>query len=295
MGKRVIDEIGALDAMSVQPTADAITWLNQYSHVGNWLDIPLDEEIHPGVKGWTRSIVHMFQVSFGPELRRRRDEGLLPDNFFLYAAQMFQPRHGKTYVKINNEVKGVAYLSNPGEHQIGDPVTIDELAFIVTYDLNEEDLDAGHFTIWWGLTGWKMFFDLRPGRAKAIAHARRSLEYLFHAREAHAKGHVAPCIDTLHSACELFAKAHLILSHEKADEWKKHTAVQAAANRLAKNNNMSAAFVNLLNALSNVRSTAKYAPEECAPLPSIDDIELVQALASDLLASVEQRGRPTPN
>lgn len=283
------------ESLDTDLSDEGAQWIRDHVAKGNWVDIKPEEQIPNTITGFYRTIVHMFQISWGPEIRKRRLAGELPDDWTLYSAQMFQPYTGGVEVRLNDEVKGIAFARADRPVEKGEKVTLSDLAEIVSFDLLKEDLDAGHCTIWWSVTGWRLFFDFRPGRGKATDHAERALHYADAAMWAHEKGYVAPAIDNLHSAFELASKARLLLDRHRVEEWKSHGKVQSEINRLKKMGNIEAAFVDSFNKLSNIRSTAKYAPSETISMPSIDDIELVKSFASELLESASQREAPTEN
>lgn len=264
-------------------------WLIERLRPGNWLDIAPGDEIPPEITGWTRTLVQMQQICFTPEIRRRKDAGVLPEEFLLWAAQMIQPHEGEQILRLNDEVRGVPYLRAGRPMENGEQIHLSDLANLETFDLHDDELDCGHFTIFWTGANWVGAFDFRAGRAKCLSLIEKALKFISAAKLAANNGLAEPAVDTLHTACELIAKSRLILSHHPAHKWKSHSSVQSAINREGRMGNIDAAFLALFNRLSDDRSHAKYATGYVANLPGPDDLNLVEGMALGLRQAVRQK------
>ena len=185
----------------------------------------------------------MFQIAFAPEIRQRLSVGTLDETFFLTAAQMIQPDAGPQMIRLNGEVRGRARLRTTRPLQKGGPVFVSDMQDLVSFELEEEELDAAHFTLFWTGNGWIATFDFRAGRAKSAAMLRAAGEFLEVARLASTHGYRRPSLDTLFSACELVSKAHLILHRNAASRAKSHGPVQSAINRWRCLGNINDEFV----------------------------------------------------
>jgi hypothetical protein len=267
-------------------------WLSERLKPGNWLDVASDEEIPDEIDGWNRTIVHMHQICFSPEIRRRFEAGVLPEGFLLWGAQLLQPHGGGQVVRINEELRGVPYLRTGRAVEKGESVKLSDLSGLEYFDLEDDELDSGHFTIFWTGSSWVGSFDFRSGRAKCQSLVEKSLIFLKATRLSVNDGLAEPAIDTLHTACELLAKSRLILSHVPADKWKSHGSVASAINREGRMGNIDASFLELFNRLSDIRGHAKYAAGYSAELPAIDWLDLVQAEAEGLLRAIKKK-RPS--
>jgi len=152
-----------------KPTNSSKTtdWLEERQRPGNWIDVAESDEIPSDLVGWSGTFLHMFQIAFAPEIRRRLATGQLDENFFLSAAQLIQPEEGESTVRLNAEVRGKALVRvNRPVHQ-GGHVLVSDLQNFENFDLEVDELDAGHFTLLWNGQGWIGSFDFRAGRAKS--------------------------------------------------------------------------------------------------------------------------------
>lgn len=267
----------------------AQAWLRERLRPGNWLDVDPQEEISPEITDWARTIVHMHQICFSPEIRRRKEAGRLPDDFLLWGAQLLQPHEGEQTVRFNEEVRGLPFLRTGRAIEKGDPIHLSDLAGLEYFDLEDDELDCGHFTIFWTGSHWVGAFDFRAGRAKCQSLIEKSLTFVAATRLSLNEGLAEPAIDTLHTACELLAKTRLILSHVPAHKWRSHGSVSSAINREGKLGNIDPAFLALFNRLSDIRSHAKYATGYAAELPSCDEVDLVESMALGLKQDIAQK------
>ena len=231
------------------------------------------------LEGWNRTFAHMWEITFAPELERRRAAGLIGDDFHLYLAQLLQPPGENNKVLFNEEVRGTALMRAPRDVAQGEPVLMTDLAHVVQYELPDELLDCGHFTIIRAGDGWHMIFNFLSGRAKARDMLELADQYL-QASIASAKlGHAGPAVDNLFSSSELVSKAELILHQSKAAKSKTHAAIASGINLWAKLGNIDQAFVDLFNKLSQQRPNARYSDREHRPpTPDADSYELVRAM-----------------
>jgi hypothetical protein len=277
------------DPMRSELTAAAQQWLNERARPGNWLDIAPGEEIHPEIVGWDRTITHMQQVTFSPEIRNRIEAGTLPDGFLFWGGQLIQPPGGGHTVRLNDEIRGRPYLRTDRAVEKGEEIKLGDFANLEYFDLEDDELDSGHFTMFFTGSGWSLSFDFRSGRPKCIELIEKALTFLAATRLSVEKGLAEPAIDSLFTAAELVAKTRLILSHEKADEWTSHKATATRINLMARMGNVSGAFRDLFNRLSKERNPAKYATGYEAAVPSWDDVDVVENMARALQESVKPR------
>jgi hypothetical protein len=87
------------------------------------------------------------ELWFRPEIERRQTAGTLPAAFSLYMAQALFPSEGKLRVLLNDEVEGEGHLRAPRTIQKGEPLYASDLQFMERFELPDELLDSGHFTI----------------------------------------------------------------------------------------------------------------------------------------------------
>ena len=141
---------------------------------------------------------------------------------------MIQPEDGGRIIRLNQEARGTALMRANRPIQKGEQLLVSDMQNFVSFDLDEEELDAGHFTLFWTGNGWIASFDFRAGRAKSAAMLKAAGEFLQVAILASTHGHTRPCVDNLFSACELVSKAHLVLHRSSASAAKSHGSVQSA-------------------------------------------------------------------
>ncbi len=273
--------------MSQIPTSS--DWLNERQRPGNWIDVAETDEIPSEIEGGNLTVIHMFQVAFAPEIRRRIDAGMLDETFFLTAAQLIQPENGDRTIRLNGEVRGTALIRTNRVIQKGEPVFVSDMQNFVSFDLDEEELDSGHFTLFWTGKGWFATFDFRAGRAKVSAMLDQAKEFLETSKLASTHGHTRPSVDNLFSACELVSKAHLILHRNPASRAKSHGPVKTAINAWGRWGNISEEFVHLFNLVSKTRSPARYDARAEVAMPTSSDFKLVEDEIESLTKYVSHR------
>jgi hypothetical protein len=253
----------------------------QNAHTGESFDT------HP--EAWQRTFDQMWGLFFGPEIERRRQTGSLPDNFFPYAAQVLFPQEGRPSVLLNVEVRGEARLGQFGDRKTGDDIYIEDLNHLEVFDLPDDLLDHGHFTILRSGSAWRMMFNFLSGRAKARDMLELARQYHKVAVSSHSLGFSGPTIDNLFSASELICKAELILHRSPAVTSKTHSSVGSAINRWSRLGNIDSAFVALFNKLSQQRPNARYGDTSSRPpLPDKDDLDLVAAMIDEGIRTVRK-------
>jgi HEPN domain-containing protein len=229
--------------------------------------------------GFERTFTQMWEIFFGPEIERRMAAGSLSNEFALYMAQVLFPPEGLPRILLNEEIKGDALMRAQRPITEGQAIQVSDLYGIERFDLPDEFLDNGHFTIISRGDGWGMHFNFLSGRAKAkdmLEHAGQFLEAALSSRD---KGHAGPAVDNLFSASELISKAELILQRSRAVSSKKHKAIAVEINAWAKLGNIDAAFVALFNKISQQRPNARYGDKaNRPPIPDPESFELVGAM-----------------
>lgn len=278
-----------MDGETQTLSPETTRWLEDRRQPGNWLAIRPDDEIPADVPGWDRTILHMFQIAFAPEIFRRLASGALDDTFVLFSAQLIQPEEGGQRIRFNHEVRGIPLvrLSRPVEK--GESVLTSDMRDLVSFDVEEDELDSGHFTMFWHGSGWSISFDFRSGRAKSAQMIESSRQFLAAAQFSAGSGHAGPCVDNLFSACELLSKAHLILHQSRASQAKSHKAVSTALNLWGRLGNVDGEFLNLFNRMSNSRSVARYDAASEVALPSAEDFAVIERELQQLEAAVAHR------
>jgi hypothetical protein len=232
-------------------------------------------------------LAHAWELWFGPEIERRRTAGSLPAWVTVYRAQALFSPDGKLRVLLNDEIKGEGLLRAPRSIQKGEPLYSNDLQYIERFELPDELLDSGHFTVVRAGEGWHMFFNFLSGRAKAKDMLELAGEFLEAALTAKDKGHGGPAVDNLFSACELISKAELILHRNPAASSKSHGSVSSQINWWGRLGNIDVAFVKLFNRLGEQRPNARYGDKEHRPpIPEHDDFDVVGTMIERGLGKV---------
>lgn len=231
------------------------------------------------LEGWDRTFAHMWEIAFKPELEKRRAAGQIGDDFHLYLAQLIQPPEGEQKVLFNEEVRGTALMRAPRAIEKDEPVLMADLAHIEQFELPDDLLDCGHFTIIRAGEGWHIVFNFLSGRAKARDMLELAAQFLDAAITSGGKGHAGPAVDSLFSASELISKAELILHRSRAAKSKTHSAIASEINAWARLGNIDVAFVALFNKLAQQRPNARYGDRKHQPpAPDSDSFDLVRAM-----------------
>lgn len=255
-------------------SVDTVQWLQQRQRLGNWFDISDADVIPFDITRPMRTILHMFQLAISPEIRRRIASLKLNDGFILSAAQLVQPLKGPWKVRLNEEIRGVVMFRSTRSIKEGDPISISDLKHLEGFDLLEDELDSGHFTMFWHGTGWNGSFDFRGGRAISAKVLDTALEFWKAAQYARNHDLIRVCWDNLFNACELASKARLILLYTPSTNGKTHRIIHSRINKWASLGNVDQAFVTLFNRLSNSRSKAKYEFEANIDMPTESDLKI---------------------
>ena len=272
---------------------DARDWLTERHRAGNWYDITPTDEIPACVVPGFRAILHMFQIFFGPEIRKRLDEGQIDDSFELRSAQMVRWGDRPPEARLNDEVRGVAMVRANRDVSQGDPVYLQDLDGVEGFDLGSDERDAGHFTLFCGTNGhWMGFFDFRMWRREVSELLDVAAEFLAAAKFSHGKRHARPTVDTLFTTCELMAKARLMLAqYPGIRSSERHGATHSALNSWSHQGNVDERFTQLFNRLTRVRKHAKYGTGIDITMPSHEEISLAETELQSLARSVSQRPR----
>jgi hypothetical protein len=136
-------------------------------------------EAPPGLmseEGRRRVLEQAFELWINPELERRKEAGTLPDSFQLHMAQRIQHPDGKVVVRFNEEARGVALARATRAVAKGDPITFLDIDQLEAFDVPDDELDCGHWTVIRGPSGWFSSFNFLINRAKC----RNLLEKAYH-------------------------------------------------------------------------------------------------------------------
>lgn len=228
---------------------------------------------------------NVFEIWFTPEIERRKAAGVIAEDFVLMFAQALFPEDSPSQIRLNDEVRGIMMVEPQPEATLGEQALLSDLEGIRSFELIDDELDCGHFTaIRRGATSaWMLSFNALAGRKKAAGWVKLAEEFLDTSKVAAARSHVGPAIDNLFSACELLAKAELVMHRSDAVRSKKHGAIGSAINRWGQLGNVHPLFVRTLNRMSNMRSAARYQGSALPQhMPTSEEFEVVAAYLAHL-------------
>jgi uncharacterized protein (UPF0332 family) len=197
-----------------------------------------------------------------PEIKRRYETAHISDNFILYAAQVIMNLNAPTEVRLNEEVKATVTGNLPKKSQKGEQIFINELDTIEQIELTNKDPNAGHLTMLNHRGSWLVRFDFRYNAARCLNHLEAAREFLNSAALAVERTQLRVVIDNLFSACELMAKALLLMHDKRLMTSKNHRAVRNRYNQWGNLGNTDARYTKLLNELFSLRDSARYLDEE---------------------------------
>jgi hypothetical protein len=214
------------------------------------------DDIGPDVVGPERTLRQAFKLWITPEIERRVNAGTLTLPVDLQAAQVLFHEGRHPEIRLNNEVRGSPLVRISKPVQVGDNVSFDDIEKFEALQLDEEEADAGHFTVIRRNDGWVMLFDFQRNKRKASELVELGEQFLAVAEYALSNKFLGPYIDNLFSACELLSKARLITADQT--RLKTHVAIHSKINLWQKLGNADSKFVELFNELSNLRPSVRY-------------------------------------
>lgn len=242
-----------------------------------------------------RFIQQALQFWIQPEIERRRAEGRLPEPFAPSKIQViFNPDPPTPEVRFDDEVRAALRARFNRPIAAGEWVTSDDIAEIVDIELTDRDPDAGHLTMVFDGARWVVRFDFRRNATLAAQTLAAAQEFFDCAAYSLRKHHLRSFADTLFSAMELLAKAHLLpLADKPFTEAKKHTAVATRYNLWGKLGNADPRGVALLNRLAQLRGPARYLEKDLVLTAdeARDMLAIAKALFKALRASLPKRVR----
>jgi HEPN domain-containing protein len=239
-----------------------------------------------------RVLRQAFELFLEPEIKRRQEAGSLPKPFSLWAAQVLMEPGKPVVIRFNSELKGVYQVKLPDggtPPEKGAALQLADLGDIMGMQLTEDDGNAGHLTAIFHHQAWHLIFDFRYNAARIAHNLEVAQQFLEAAEGALQKRHKNAAVENLYTCVELTAKSYLMIHpDERLLRKMRHGFVATEFNRYGgKLANVEASFVRLFNALTSVRTKARY-PDERLPIPE-DQISKWLADARSMLADLDAR------
>ena len=239
---------------------------------------------------YQRTFNHFLELWILPEIARRKERGLIPDNFSLSIAQvLFSLDERQPIVRLNKECKIVAKVKVRKSVEKGELATLDKIDSFENISLvQEEEPYYAHVSAFLLKDEWIFAFDFRYNKGLARQHLKAAKEFYETARLALSQDSISPFIDNLFSAIELLAKSELLLMPDK-DFYEKatHKGIQCRYNQHVNLGNAKIEYKSALNKLASLRNSARYLKSEFRLAPN-DGQEFIKT-AMDMIDYVENR------
>ena len=200
-------------------------------------------------EGFDRLLRQAEELWWEPEIERRKTLGTLDEHFAIAMAQALFPPEGSVIVRFNDEVCGIGNVRASRPIEKDGHVYQSDLDGLESFDLLEEELDCGHFTMIKAKSGWFVTFNFLRSRSLCASLLDSAKEFLDVVRFSIQHGKSRPAVDNLYSACELVSKAQLILSAMLDRNSKSHRAIRGKINKWRHLGNINDNFVELFNKL----------------------------------------------
>ncbi len=220
------------------------------------------EEQNQDEKMWHNVFQQLMHLYITPELKRRQNAGELPEPDLLSAQIIFYPDGKPPQVRINSEVKGIAWvkLKPCPSKKSGEAIYENEIEEVAKINLSQgENPDCAHITILKTENTWRLAVDLRYNKALSRKHIEVAKEFFESAQNSFEQKKWHPFIENLFAASELSAKAVLLLIHDpKFMKTKKHSTIHSRYNQFANLGNVEVDYKNTFNTLTDLRPRARY-------------------------------------
>jgi uncharacterized protein (UPF0332 family) len=202
----------------------------------------------------TKFVEQFMQLWIEPEIAKRRQDGCLPQEFDLYAAQVSVNFDQPDEVRLNNEIIALESGKPTRPFPENGRPTIDE-AFtkFKGIELTHHDPNAGHLTLLRHRGDWLVVFDFRCDKARIEQYLYAAREFLDIASLAFKYGYLRAVVENLFSAVELMAKGQLIMHDKNVFSSNGHNMIYARFNMWGNLGDTDQRFPQLLIQLFSLR------------------------------------------
>ena len=229
---------------------------------------------------------HIAELYIDPEIKRRRDANLLPNDFVVYAVQVIMNHDAPNEVRLNDEVSTHVVGRFSGSVTDDEQVSVDDLESIDDIQLTDRDPNAGHVTLLVHKGRWIGRFDFRYNATRTRGHMVAAREFLDSAQDAFQKTHLRSVVDNLFSATELMAKGVLLMHDDSMLSGRSHGIVHSRFNHWGHLGNTDRRYTSLLNKLASLRGPSRYLDK---------DFQLSSDEAKEMLDVAEEMFRNSEN
>ena len=232
-------------------------------------------------KTYSNFLKQAFELWINPEIKVRQSEGKIPNDFILSSAQVILSPTEKPVVRLNDEIKAIVKAKINRAIKKGESISQNDVEYIESIKLTEEEVDYGHITIIRLKDSWAISFSFIYDSSKTKSFLGIANNYLESAENDFAKGNYRPMVESLSIAAENIAKAR-IYQHpdDEIRKAKTHGVIRSKVNIYAKASNIiSLDFKDTFNKLLALRDKARY---------SINFIELKKDEAREMVDCIKK-------
>jgi uncharacterized protein (UPF0332 family) len=240
-------------------------------------------------KEFTENVINnAFRLWFIPEIERRKLNGIVPNDYRVWGAQVIMDLDNpEPIIHFNEEIHGVFRAEVLKKVKVGEKISLLDLERIYEVTLTEEDPNAGHLTVLIIKGVWYLSFDFRYNAARIAEYITISKQFLELADVALTRGYMNALVENLFAAVESLARCFLMMRPDKRIlKSKKHRFISTQFNFQGKYENVPLQSVQLLNRLSELRPKARY-PKEPFSLKKNEAYTLYQQ-AKHMVKDIEE-------
>ena len=227
-----------------------------------------------------------------PEVKNRRENGVIKENFVLTAAQVIMTGDDRpAKVRLNGEVKIISRMKlKPNlTKQKGDMISMNDFEEFGVLQLpDDEESEFAHISMIMLGNAWYLGWDARYNKGLSRKHLETAKQFYQAGEFSYQRKLWSPFIDNLFSSVELLAKSELLLMPDKKlVEKPNHATIKTRYNAFVHIGNAKSEYVQVLNYLNKVRGQARYVKSDF----SITDAEAVNILnvVKDMIDYIELR------
>ena len=233
---------------------------------------------------------HFMELWILPEINRRKERGLIPEDFRLNKAQvLFSLDEKQPTIRLNEEAKIIAEIKLRKAVERNELVTLDKIDCIENLRLiPEEEPYFAHVSAFLLKNEWILAFDFRYNKDLARKHLNAAKEFYETAKLALSQDSIRSFIDNLFSAVELLCRSELLLLPDrKFKEKATHKGIQCLYNQHVNLGNAKIEYKSALNKLSALRDSARYLKFDLKL--SREDAHAFLKIALEMIDYVENR------
>lgn len=195
-----------------------------------------------------------------PEIERRKKMNKLSSNFKLEQIQIiFSSKSGRSYVRLNKEVKAIIKCKANKPIKKGDAVYENDVDRIESIELTKGDSNYGHITLLYFKGNWIVSFNFIYNKEEIKKHVEASKEFYESAKENLKKGRLRPLFENAFASAELLTKSILLsLPNKKLLGGKNHREKKDFLKNWANLGNVKIEYSTTLSRLYSLRSSARY-------------------------------------